>query len=129
MAMALTAKQEAFCQGIADGLTQAEAYRRAYNAKNMKDSTIHVKASELMADGKIAGRVQQMRDALAQAMIWRREDSVVVLAEIARAKEEAPQSARVSAVKELNAMHGFNEPTKVDVGLQVLRLNEHDERI
>jgi phage terminase small subunit len=127
--MALTAKQEAFCQGIADGLTQADAYRRAYNAEKMADNTIHVKASELMADGKIAARVAEMRNALAQAMIWRREDSVAVLAKIARDDPEAPHSSIVSAVKELNAMHGFNEPMKVDVGLQVLRLNEHDERI
>jgi phage terminase small subunit len=127
--MALTAKQEAFCQGIADGLTQADAYRRAYNAENMADSTVYVKSSELMADGKISGRVQEMRDKLAEALIWRRADSVKVLSEIARAAEEAKPSERVSAVKELNAMHGFNEPTRVDVGLQVLRLNEHDERI
>lgn len=129
MAMALTAKQEAFCQGIADGLTQADAYRRAYNAEKMADKTVWEKASALMADGKVSARVAELRNALAQALLWRREDSVAVLAEIARAKEEAPQSARVSAVKELNAMHGFNEPTKLAVGLQVLKVNETDERI
>jgi hypothetical protein len=29
----LTAKQEAFCQGIADGLGQADSYRAAYDAE------------------------------------------------------------------------------------------------
>jgi phage terminase small subunit len=129
MAMTLTAKQEAFAQAIADGMTQADAYRKAYSAGKMADKTVWVKASELMADGKVSGRVAELRAVLAERQLWRREDSVEVLAKIAKEDPEAPHSAIVSAVKELNAMHGFNEPTKVDVGLQVLRLSEHDERI
>ena len=39
--MALTAKQEVFAQAIADGMTQADAYRTAYDAGNMKAETIH----------------------------------------------------------------------------------------
>ena len=129
MAMTITAKQEAFAQAIADGMTQADAYRTAYSAGKMADSSIHVNASKLMADAKVAQRVAELRAALAERKLWRREDSVEVLAKIAKEDPEAPHSAIVSAVKELNAMHGFNEPTKVDVGLQVLRLSEHDERI
>lgn len=127
--MILTAKQEAFAQAIADGMTQADAYRAAYSTGKMTDKTVWEKASALMADGKVRARVASLREALAQTLLWRREDSVTVLAEIARAKDDAPTAARVAAVKELNSMHGFNEPTKVDVGLQVLRLGEHDERI
>ena len=41
----LTAKQEAFCQGIADGLGQADAYRAAYDAEGMKDNVIYARAS------------------------------------------------------------------------------------
>jgi hypothetical protein len=44
----LTAKQEAFCQGIADGLGQADSYRAAYDAEGMKDNTIYPLASKLM---------------------------------------------------------------------------------
>jgi len=50
----LTGKQEKFCQYIADGMTQAEAYRTAYNSKNMPAKTIHEKAIALTADGKVA---------------------------------------------------------------------------
>jgi hypothetical protein len=42
----------------------------------------------------------------------------MVLAKIAKEDPEAPHSAIVSAVKELNAMHGFNEPSKVDIGVK-----------
>lgn len=125
----LTGKQEAFAQAIADGKTQADAYRTAYAAEKMADKTIWEKASALMADGKVSARVDELRQALAQRMLWRREDSVEVLRKIAKEDPEAPHSSIVSAVKELNAMHGFNEPTKVDLGLQVLRLTAQDERI
>ena len=127
--LALTAKQEKFCQCIADGMTQADAYRAAYSAEKMADKTIWEKASALMADGKVSARVDELRQALAQRLMWRREDSVEVLRKIAKEDPEAPHSSIVSAVKELNAMHGFNEPTKVDLGLQVLRLTAQDERI
>jgi len=57
----LTAKQEAFAQGIADGLGQGDAYRMAYDAEGMKDSTVYSKASILMSDGKIRARVDELK--------------------------------------------------------------------
>jgi hypothetical protein len=53
----LTVKQEAFAQGLADGLTNSEAYRKAYGAENMKPSTIHVEACKQAQHPKIAKRV------------------------------------------------------------------------
>jgi phage terminase small subunit len=112
--MSLTAKQEAFCQAIADGMTQADAYRAAYSAGSMKPDVIHVKASQLMANGKVAVRVAELKDALAEKALWTRADSVDVLKEIAQSGG-SPEAARVSSIKELNAMHGFNQPAKVDL--------------
>lgn len=111
---ALTPKQEAFCQAVADGMTQADAYRTAYKAANMKPETIHARASELMADGTISGRVSQLKNALSARALWRREDSVRILSEIAQS-DDARKAEKVQAVKELNAMHGYNEPAKVDL--------------
>jgi phage terminase small subunit len=59
--MNLTAKQEAFCHGIAAGLSQADAYRAAYDAENMKPETVQKRACELMKRGDIAGRVADIR--------------------------------------------------------------------
>lgn len=53
----LTAKQIAFADKVAEGVTLAEAYRHAYDAENMAASTIHAEASRLMADHRIAARV------------------------------------------------------------------------
>lgn len=111
--MALTAKQEAFCQAIADGKTQADAYRSAYNCVNMKDSSVWEKASELMSDVKVTSRVKELRDSLAAKSLWSRERSVIRLAKIA--DESDSNTEAIAAVKELNAMHGFNAPTKSEL--------------
>lgn len=62
----LTPKQEKFAQEVASGKTQADAYRAAYDAKNMKPETIQKRASELMGNGGITGRVAVLREAVAR---------------------------------------------------------------
>jgi hypothetical protein len=110
--MTLTFKQEAFAQAIADGMTQADAYRSAYDAEGMADNTIYSKASVLMSDGKVAERVRELKAALSEKVLWTREMSVRALKET---YETGAGSVKVAAVKELNAMHGYNEPSKLHV--------------
>lgn len=50
----LTPKQEAFVRAYLETGNASEAYRRAYNAENMKPDTIKVKASELLKNGNVA---------------------------------------------------------------------------
>lgn len=117
---ALTVKQEKFCQAVANGMTQADAYRSAFNASNMKDATIWKRASELMVNGAVAGRVAQLRENLEKKALWTREMSVKALV---TAYKEGNAAAKVSAVRELNLMHGFNEPQKIqlsgDAGVRI----------
>ena len=109
MAGSLTQKQESFAQNIADGMTQADAYRAAYDcAPTTKPETIQKRACELMADGVISGRVEELRAQLAEKSLWSRADSVNILAEIAQDLGNKA-GERVSAIKELNAMHGWNK--------------------
>ena len=110
--MTLTVKQEAFAQGIADGLDQASAYRAAYDAEGMADNTIYARASELVRNSKVADRIAELKGALAERVLWTREMSVKALVQTFR---ESAGSVRVAAVKELNAMHGYNEPSKLHV--------------
>lgn len=112
--MALTAKQEAFAQAVAGGMTQADAYRASYDCENSSEQTIYDEASDLMRHPEIAPRVASLKEAIAIAAIWTRLDSVKTLAEIAQG-EDAKANEKVSAIKELNAMHGFNAPTKLEV--------------
>ena len=110
--MSLTPKQEKFAHCIADGMTQADAYRTAFDAGKMKAETIQQAASRLMANSKVSARVQELRGKLATKALWTREMSVKALVQ---AYKEGRPSEKVSAVKELNAMHGYNAAQKVDV--------------
>lgn len=57
----LTPAQEAFATGLASGLSQAEAYRRAYPAAlKWKDESVWQRASKLAADAKVQSRVQDL---------------------------------------------------------------------
>jgi hypothetical protein len=57
----LTEKQEAFAQGIMDGMTYTAAYKAAYVADGMADSTIWSRACELAADSKVTARLHQLK--------------------------------------------------------------------
>ncbi len=60
--MNLTPKQEAFCLAYIETGNASEAYRRAYDVgENTKPETINVKASELLAHGKVSVRVEELR--------------------------------------------------------------------
>jgi len=123
----LTAKQEAFAQAIADGMGQADAYRMAYDAGNMKDSTIYSKASVLMSDGKITARVAELKAQVADKQLWTREMSVKGLIQAYRIAQEAKTSTGMTAaVKELNVMHGYNEPTKLSVDVKFKPITDED---
>ena len=113
--MTLTAKQEQFAQAIASGMNQSDAYRSAYDAGGMKASSVTEKASELAANVKVTSRVTELQAQLAEKQLWTRQDSVTELADIARGAE-SKAAEKIAAIKELNLMHGFNAPTKIELG-------------
>ena len=112
--MALTAKQEAFAQAVAGGMTQADAYRASYDCENSNEKTVHDDASDLRRHPEIAPGAKAREDAKATAAKGTRPDSVRTLADIAT-DTEARANEKVSAIKELNSMHGFNAPSKHEI--------------
>jgi hypothetical protein len=54
----LTGKQSAFVHAVLKGANQSDAYRLAYNAENMSDSTIWNEASKLFANPKVSARIK-----------------------------------------------------------------------
>lgn len=56
----LTAKQERFAQLLAEGLTNAEAYRQAYDCSNMATGTIHNESSKLSMHKGVSARVREI---------------------------------------------------------------------
>lgn len=111
--MSITAQQESFAQAVASGKSNADAYRTAY-PKSLKwaAQTVANAAYKLMGHADISARIEQIRAELAEKGIWTREQSAKALIGVVQAPDKA--SDIVSAVKELNAMHGYNEPTKID---------------
>lgn len=123
----LTAKQEAFAQGIADGLGQADAYRMAYDADGMKDESVYPQASKLMKNPKVATRIGELKAQVADKQLWTREMSVKGLISAYRIALEAKTSTGMTAaVKELNIMHGYNEPTKLSVDMKFKPITDED---
>ena len=124
----LTPKQEAFAQAVADGMTQSDAFRRAYDTSNYTDKSVNEKASQLMADVKIKSRVEGLKAKLEAKALWSREDSVNTLKRIVELALDVDGHAKagdgVNAVQALNKMHGYDAPTKVEhsggVGVQVV---------
>lgn len=57
----LTAKEERFCIEFAKGVNASDAYRVAYNAKNMKPETINNKAYALLKKGGIRARIDELK--------------------------------------------------------------------
>lgn len=119
--MKLTAKQEAFAQAIADGMTQADAYRAAFAVKpTTKPQSIWDSASKVMANPEVAHRVAELKEKLENKALWSREMSVHALVQAYKvAKEQTSATGMTGAVKELNAMHGFNAPQKHDVNVDL----------
>lgn len=71
----LTANQEKFVQELIKGKSQREAYRIAYpRSVNWKDEVVDVKASELLKNGKVLVRYNEINDRL----IKESEDECIV---------------------------------------------------
>lgn len=60
----LSVKQENFCNYYVESGSASEAYRRAYSADKMKPETINKRASELLSNGEVTGRVKEIQDDL-----------------------------------------------------------------
>lgn len=108
--MALTPKQEDFCLRYVELGNASEAYRFAYDCKNMKPESVNRKAKEMLDNGKIAARLEGLRAEAAK----RNEitvDSLIDELEEARAlaRDIANPSAMVSATMGKAKITGFDK--------------------
>ncbi|OOF45934.1 terminase [Rodentibacter trehalosifermentans] len=88
----LTPKQETFCLKYIELGNASEAYRQAYNAENMKQESVHRKAAELLADGKITARIEALQAEHKERHKLTIDDLLIELEEarqIAKEKEQA----------------------------------------
>lgn len=112
----LTAKQEQFVKNIIEGMSQADAYRAAYSTKKMADKTVWENASRLMADSKVAARVQELRNELAKPSILTAQQRLEWLTSVIISDTEST-SDKLKAADLMNKMQG-EYVTKVQAEVQ-----------
>lgn len=86
----LTPKQEAFCLTYIETGNASEAYRQVYEAEGMKPETINRKAKELLDNGKITARIEELKAEHAERHKLTVDDLLAELEEartLAKAKE------------------------------------------
>ena len=112
----LTPKQEKFVQALISGMSQREAYKEAYNAANMKDEVIDVRASELLKKSKVKVRYEELVNENKEKALYTLENSINDLIWIKeKAKEDILNPKKglrqgngtiyLNAVKELNLLN------------------------
>jgi phage terminase small subunit len=97
--MALTVKQENFCLAYMETGNASEAYRRAYNAENMKPESVNRKAKEVMDNVKIAARLSTLQERLAQKSILTIERLTNDLLRIAKKGEDLAEAPGLSVAR------------------------------
>ncbi len=105
----LSEKQEKFAVAYVETGNASEAFRRAYpNSRKWKPSTVHSRASELLATGKVLGRIEEIK-----AQHRERHNVTVdsLTAEafeaIELARREGQVGAYVSALQFIAKLHGL----------------------
>lgn len=115
----LTAKQEAFVQNIIQGMNQADAYRSAYNCKNMTDNSIYVNASKLVSDAKVAQRLKELREQLAKPSIMSAQERLEWLTQLIMSNDETTTD-KLRAADIMNKMQGeYTQKIEADVKSEV----------
>lgn len=87
----MTPKQEKFCLEYLKTGSASEAYRKAYDAKKMKPETVNKKASILLGEGEIRGRLLELKKPVIEKAQLTLETHLERLGQLSRAAEAAEQ--------------------------------------
>lgn len=82
MAIILTIKREKYVLNLINGMSQREAYKSAFDAKNMKDATIDKRASELFQKGEVKGRYDELLKEIKNKSIMTAEERQIWLSKV-----------------------------------------------
>ena len=122
---ALTPKQEAFARYVATGHALSDAYRMAYDAGRMKDTTVNRKASGLHSLPAIRSRVQELSKIEDRKSIADRTELLQIATNIVRGGGDVKPSEILKAIEILSRMQGFDSPqTSVQFNVSVRRSPE-----
>lgn len=119
----LTPKQERFCQNIARGMSQADAYRDAYNTENMKEESIWTCSCRMMNDVKVMSRVKELTAEAVKDIKYEVEDCFRETDEILQlAKMTDNLQIMLKAVEQKGKLKGLfkDKDSNVNVNVSVM---------
>jgi len=115
----LTPKQEKFARNVASGMTQVDAYRDAYDTKTTNKNSQRVRALHEIRKTNVADMIEDLKRRAEQGVVWTREMAMTALLDTYKlARDQNHAQGATGALKELNAMYGFNEAVKLNIGGQ-----------
>ena len=123
--MSLTTKQEIFVQRLIEGYSQREAYKFAYNCEKMKDTTIDVEASKLLANPKVSIRYEELKNELKQKMFYTVEKANDDLEWI---KLKAKEDIEYRGIKQANS-NAYLGAVKQQIDLNGITIKEAKEDV
>ena len=108
-------RHERFCQLVASGKSQSDAYRQVYpKSKGWKEDAVHVRASELA--GKVSVRVGELKEAGANRAVMTKIECCEVLTRIIRSPDGdgGGMASRLAAIGILSKLMGYYAPEKIE---------------
>ena len=135
----LTPKREKFVQNLIQGMSQREAYKNSFSAKNMSDKTIDNNAYRLFKDTEVRARYDELRGKIEDAQETRaimdvlerkewltkiingevpEEGTAVAQGQLLRFKKQPSLSDKMKAMDILNKMDGEYK-TNIDGSVEI----------
>lgn len=111
----LTPKQEKFCQCVASGMTQADAYRDAFGQGKYTDKTLTERASRLSADSNVLARVEELRELSSSSAVMSITQRKEWITKLINAEKDVFNGDKIRALDILNKMDGAYAPKKLEV--------------
>jgi phage terminase small subunit len=118
----LTPKQEQFVQNIIQGMSQADAYRAAYDTKRMSDNAIYREASLLMNNPKVAQRLSSITAQADKKKIMSAQERLEWLTERIT-DDDVDINAKLKAIDIMNKMEG-EYVQKIEGNVSVKKLED-----
>jgi len=115
----LTPKQEKFVRNVVAGVSQVDAYRDAYDVKTDNKNSHRRRAHEVAQSSNVSAMIDDLKRRSEQGVVWTRQMAMTALLDTYHmAKDQNHATGATGALKELNAMYGYNEATKINIGGQ-----------
>lgn len=124
--MKLTSKQETFCKEyITNGGNATQAYKKAYDCKKMKETTINNNAYKLLQNNEITTRLKELKKPLQEKFEYTMEQSFKKFEEIqklALANERPDLTNAIKCEENKAKLCGLYAIEKVEVNSNIKKI-------